>query len=565
MTFSSKTDFFFFSFGGGFLVTVLLLFCAVPSVATGGSFIDSRDGKKYRTVKIGTQTWMAENLNFAATGSFCYANDSTNCKKYGRLYNWDAAMVACPVGWHLPSENEWEILVQNTGYSAAGKNLKDSLPFWNGTNKFGFSALPGGRRDADGSFDSVGTTGRWWTATKNGNFARNRNMNSKYESAHWSDDTKDIGLSVRCVQDISSFFIDSRDGKKYRAVKINNQTWMAENLNFEVGNDSSWCYKNDSTNCVKYGRLYNWATAMAGASSSNAVPSGVQGVCPTGWHLPSNAEWSALVKYVDFNWKSSIDNVAGTKLKAKDGWNGTDDFDFSALPGGSRDKEGGFYNVGIYTGWWAATDSGSNAFSQNMISESNAYESVITKALGLSVRCVQDTGSFFIDPRDNKKYRTVKIDTQTWMAENLNFNAASSVCYNNDSTYCNTYGRLYNWATAMTACPAGWHLPSDAEWNVLTSFVGTDAGTKLKSVSGWSTSSGYKAGTDDYGFSTLPGGSGGSDDNFDHVGNNGYWWSASEYNASNAWYRNMGYHITYVNRNNFNKNYLFSVRCLKDL
>ncbi|MDR3002288.1 MAG: fibrobacter succinogenes major paralogous domain-containing protein [Fibromonadaceae bacterium] len=369
MTFSSKTDFFGRTSGVGFLVTMLLLFCAVPSVATGGSFIDPRDNKKYHTVKIDTQTWMAENLNYAATGSVCYANDSTNCVKYGRLYNWDTAAAACPAGWHLPSENEWEILVQNTGYNAAGKNLKDSPPSWNGTNKFGFSALPGGRRDASGSFDSVGTVGRWWTATKNGNFARNRNMNSKYESAHWSNDTKALGLSVRCVQDTSSFFIDPRDNKKYRTVKIGIQIWMAENLNYAAA--SSVCYKNDSTYCNTYGRLYNWATAMT--------------ACPTGWHLPSDAEWTALTDFV------GGDSTAGTKLKSKEGWNGTDDFDFSALPGGSRVTVSNFYGVGAYGIWWTATESESNAFSRYMnLNGEDVLKYSNTKALGLSVRCLKD-------------------------------------------------------------------------------------------------------------------------------------------------------------------------------
>ena len=109
-------------------------------------------------------------------------------------------------------------------------------------------------------------------------------------------------------------------------------------------------------------------------------------------------------------------------------------------------------------------------------------------------------------------------------------------------------------------CPAGWHMPSDAEWTTLTNFVGgsSTAGAKLKSMSGWS---GGGNGNDYYGFSALPGGIGYGGSFYD-VGLNGYWWSATEYGASSAWRRDMSYYSAYVNRGNYNKAVLFSVRCL---
>jgi len=127
---------------------------------SGNILTDSRDGEKYKTVRIGKQTWMAENLNYNATGSKCYDNKPVNCDKYGRLYNWSAAQSACPVGWHLPSDSEWTRLTDFVG-SSAGKKLKSTRDWnknGNGTDEYGFSALPGGNGNSNGYFDNVGTT-----------------------------------------------------------------------------------------------------------------------------------------------------------------------------------------------------------------------------------------------------------------------------------------------------------------------------------------------------------------------------------------------------------------------
>jgi len=174
--------------------------------------------------------------------------------------------------------------------------------------------------------------------------------------------------------------------------------------------------------------------------------------------------------------------------------------------------------------------------------------------------------STFTDSRDGLVYRTMKIGTQVWMAENLNYNVNGSVCYNNLTSNCNIYGRLYNWNTARVVCPSGWHLPGNAEWNALTNFVGSSAGTKLKAVSGWNIGSSYIAGTDDFGFSVLPGGDGGdgSDGTFYDIGNLGRWWSATEIDASTAWGRNMGGSSSGVTSFGAGKIALFSVRCVRD-
>ena len=125
----------------------------------GKALIDNRDGKKYKTVTIGSKTWMAENLNYEAKGSKCYENKDENCTTYGRLYNWSTAMKACPSGWHLPSKTEYEALDKAVGgEEVAGKKLK-AKSGWNkngnGTDDFGFPAMPGGGGHSHDSFKSV--------------------------------------------------------------------------------------------------------------------------------------------------------------------------------------------------------------------------------------------------------------------------------------------------------------------------------------------------------------------------------------------------------------------------
>jgi uncharacterized protein (TIGR02145 family) len=183
-----------------------------------GTFTDPRDGRAYRTVKIGDQVWMAENLAFDYAGSKVYGNDLGNLAKYGRLYTWEQAKRACPPGWHLPSNKEWDKLMRyadgtsgtESPYDSptAGKYLK-AKEGWNaheiygkGTDDFGFSALPGGFGSSDGYFYRVGGSGYWWSSNEDySNYAYSRYMLYSIEYARWSSDSKDYLFSVRCLQD----------------------------------------------------------------------------------------------------------------------------------------------------------------------------------------------------------------------------------------------------------------------------------------------------------------------------------------------------------------------------
>jgi len=178
---------------------------AAAKAARRGTVTDKRDGRTYRTVKMpDNKTWLAENLNYKIGNSWCYDNDDSKCKLYGRLYDWNTAMIACPTGWHLPNDQEWAHLSKSIGdWTVVGTKLK-TRSGWNdngnGTDNYGFSVLPGGSRDTDGSFSAIGGGGYWWTASDGGSdFAHYLYVLSNYMSA--DDYNKGLGFSVRCVKD----------------------------------------------------------------------------------------------------------------------------------------------------------------------------------------------------------------------------------------------------------------------------------------------------------------------------------------------------------------------------
>ena len=555
---------------------------------------DLRDGQVYKTVKIGNQVWMAENLNYKTDSSFCYNDSAEYCAKYGRLYTWTAAMDACPDGWRLPGETDFKSLVKVVGGEKdAGTKLK-STSGWsdkdgksgNGTDAFGFSALPAGMGNA-GIYGGEGYTTYFWGSTECGSEGVPETgdgcastMSMDYDDVDVSLKSyaaKDLWLSVRCVKgnaagasssstepalssageiedlsgsssssdnttsscagvessssatsssasdlvssgeessssvgefdwsipkeaylnpDISYGEItDARDGQVYKTVKIGNQTWMAENLNYadSVKTPSllghSWCHDNDPKKCKVAGRLYDWAAAIdteklyddgdgidCGIGAYCEVPDNTQGICPDGWHLPKSAEWKTLLA------------AAGTKnLKSQWGWlddeAGTDSVGFSAVAYGYRKESTGLNrDVGEEACFWSATDySEVHAYSYRM---SRGVKSDY-KDYGFSIRCVKNEAGVIsssssiassssvmlaalcktetednceygtlTDSRDGRTYKTVVIGAQTWMAENLNFETDDSECYDNDASNCEKYGRLYSWGTAMDGAGA---------------------------------------------------------------------------------------------------------------
>ena len=177
-------------------------------------------------------------------------------------------------------------------------------------------------------------------------------------------------------------------------------------------------------------------------------------------------------------------------------------------------------------------------------------------------------GGTFTDPRDGKVYQTVTIGNQEWMAENLAYEPSSGNywAYDNDNSNVETYGYLYDWETALDVCPTGWHLPSDAEWTQLTDYLGGEsvAGGKLKETGTTHWNSPNTGATNETGFTALPGGFRNNSGTFLKIGDYGYWWSATEVSATNAWNRVMYYDYSVVFRYSNYKEFWYSVRCVRD-
>jgi len=218
------------------LVLVVMILAMTVSAQITGTFSDSRDNKIYQTVKIGTQTWLAENLDVntfrngdkipeAKTAeewilagekgepAWCYyENDSANGKIYGKLYNWYAVNSQkglAPEGWHVSSDDDWrEIIFMLNGKDLAADLMKETgTSHWKSknttaTNKTGFSGLPGGYRIDNGKFFYLGELGNWWSpGVDDSKYAKYQYMSYQYSKLFWFVNSKSFGYSVRCIKD----------------------------------------------------------------------------------------------------------------------------------------------------------------------------------------------------------------------------------------------------------------------------------------------------------------------------------------------------------------------------
>lgn len=231
-------------------------------------------------------------------------------------------------------------------YETSGNNLIGS-----------FTAV---KKDEDGLLDAVG--------------AKADDFFSLIKGKNILEERKEENVNAEAKKDVEDKMNDLRDGESYKVVRIGSKIWMAENLRFDSGN--SWCYEDKIISCEKYGRLYNWSSAMH--------------VCPDGWRLPSKADFEIMLNEVGGK------KVAGKKLKSKGLWknngNGTDDYGFFALPSGIKSFMGGYKFLGGSTGFWSSTATSNNyAYSVFLEYDSDKVRDEGNfKNLGMSVRCLKE-------------------------------------------------------------------------------------------------------------------------------------------------------------------------------
>lgn len=498
----------------------LFLMMAVSTAFAGmivpmPNLVDPRDKQVYKTVQIGDQRWMAENLRFKLKGTFCYNKNDSYCNEYGRLYTWAASMrlvdyfnhtVAkdavkkvhdvCPKGWRVPTNKDWKKLnyyVTKMGISdGAGISLK-SKEGWDrelrlpaGSDEFGFNALPAGEFHYVGEFMDKGASTQFWASNEydayGAYFWRITYDSRTFEKVY---DAKDNAVSVRCVEEkyykpvepppppnFVKVEVVKVQNKEILTIHVGDQVWMAKNLDVDV--PGSFCYAAKEENCKKFGRLYTWSAAMklpqeyGEKSARDSVKRTHRGLCPYGWHIPSIYDFDRLNAYL-----KDIDEAVGVgaNLKARDIWPESDNslpgengFGFNALPSGILPANSPFSGLDSVTGFWstAETDSVTALFWSLRYDSDDLVRDSAGKAGAFPVRCMMDPpgvdeiydSTALYDSRDENRYKTVEIGGTRWMAENLRFAAPGSFCYEDKDIRCRSYGRLYPWHVAM-------RLPAD--------------------------------------------------------------------------------------------------------
>lgn len=488
------------------------------------------DGNVYNTIIIGTQEWLKENLkttkfndgtniplvtsdngwfNLYSPGYCWYNNDAITYKEvYGAIYNWPVSYTGklCPTGWHVPSNEEWTTLTNFLGGEsiAGGKLKEDGIIHWNSpnsgaTNETGFTALPGGWRHPDGTFNDVSYNGGWWSNSMYSSiYAWSRSMRwDQSNVTNWYRDRRD-GYSVRCIKgeipyaqtnsstavsassvtlngnvyangssttvtfeygtstsygsevtatqspvsgttptDVSAALtsltpgsvyhyrvkgensggtsygsdmtfttdpitVSDIDGNSYNVIRIGTQLWLKENLKTTKFDDGTsipnitdrftwigltspglrWYDNDEATYKNTYGALYNFYAVVDNHK-----------LCPSGWHIPTDTEWSGLIDYLGGS------NFAGGKIKeaGTSHWTSpnnaaTNESGFTGLPGGMTDNSGFFVWIGLTGRWWTSTEfSSTGGRNVNTVYDWGTMGiGGSDKMVGHSVRCVKD-------------------------------------------------------------------------------------------------------------------------------------------------------------------------------
>ena len=679
------------------------------------------DGYDYDVVQIGDQCWFAENLrtttysdgtvipagltegewSATTTGatavygegdSYCNeytpgidaCDDAQSLVEYGRLYNWyavDDTRGLCPSGWHVPTDEDWMALEMQLGLSEyqanstgnrgwnQGSRLK-STSGWasngNGTDNFGFSALPGSRRWSNGKFYNAGSNGEWWSSSPfDANRAWNRLLARSLSTVSRDQMLLGDGMSVRCLRNIEgctdpafteyNALAHTDDGSCSTPVVEGCTDSAAGNYNAAANTDDGSCIyygctdpdadsydasaDTDDGSCIYYGCTdsayveYDASANTDDGSCATLVVEGCTDPTADNYNAAANTDDGSCIVpgcmdagYAEYNAAATYDDgscatvvVNGCTDPTADNYNAaanTDDG--SCLIPGCMDAGYTEYNAA------ATYDDGSCAtVVVNGCTDPDYLE--------FDAAANTDDGScqcLIVDPAcvspsmDGYSYDVVQIGCQCWFAENLRTTTyadgtaiitgltddewavsevGATAVYGEDGSPCSSnspdidacdeaqslaaYGRLYNWWAVDDArglCPAGWHVPTFEETQDLANYVtdqgyGSQTGTPLKTTSGWYNGTNAVNGTDDFGFSVVPGGARSYvNGEFSSSGSYGFLWTSSvassgtgtwyqqAMNSYQSRYRRFSYNRTFMEMKHGSRISGFSVRCLKD-
>ncbi|MBN1337824.1 MAG: hypothetical protein JXA03_00795 [Bacteroidales bacterium] len=525
-----------------------------------GNVIHDIEGNLYNTVLIGSQCWMKENMNTGTmisgsspqTGNgiiekYCYADDPANCAVYGGLYQWDEMMQygtgsqgICPDGWRLPDDDDWCTLEQfvdpsitcgSTGWRGidGGGRLKEAGtahwadPNTGATNSSDFTGLPGGYRSTTGGFIGLSGVGNFWSSSiASMSNAWYRGLGFNLATIFHASDDKGYAWSVRCLRDEAP--VNQPPDPPSDPTPPDNAT--AQPLNTQLSWSCTDPENDPLTYDVYFGIVDPPGLVVSGQSDTIYNP-------------------GTLGYGTQYFWKIAAHDDHGNSTE------------------------------GVV--WGFSTQNDPPVWS-----------------------CGQP-----ITDIDGNTYNTVLIGGQCWMKENLqtttyrngvaipnvttswnNLSTGAYVWYENDPTWKDKYGALYNWYAVNDTrglCPEGWHVPTESEWNVLTDFIGGTSspnGNKLKScrqayspLGGschtfehprWDEDTNYgNFGTDDYGFAGLPGGYRPYNAPFLGMGQIAGWWHSTGYSSYMSGTRSLNYNNGIVTGGGNVMTNGFSVRCLR--
>ena len=477
-----------------------------------GTFIDTRDNQTYKWVQLKDgKKWMAENLNYETSDSWCYDNDDDNCIKYGRLYTWEAAKKACPNGWRLPDDEEWKALANTYGgyfdfYSSSDigdpkatyKTLTDS--------RDGFSANLGGAGDSN-SFDLLNDYGFYWSSTEESNayawfysFFKSMSQFSRGRTYKTSQ------YSCRCIlEEVPPSHTSNSD--EFEKAKKSYTFYLSKgNEELRKASPDFKTAKQHFENAIVVKRRFDIDTQAAtdGINKCNA-------------EIAKQAE-----------------DTAWQKVKSEN-------------------------NITAYNGYIKSYPKG------RYLSEARKRIDKLNEAERQRKEQEHAAANYGTFTHGGQTYQWKKMkDGKKWMTENLNYEVTDSWCYDNKESNCKKYGRLYSWEAAKKACPAGWDLPSDEEWKALAiayggyydhgsnKEIGNPKAAYLALIDGSSEFSAPFGGFHD------PNGSSSS------LGQLIYFWNNTEENSHQAWYFFFNKSLNSLRRNKNNKSLGFSCRCIHD-